>query len=368
MIPLVNTERMHTDLKNEINVNIKSIIKSNNFINNPIIEKMQNNFARMNESKYCVGVSSGTSALSLALEAVGVGVDDEVITTTNSFFSTYESIVHVGAKPILSDVKLSDLNIDENLIEKLITKKTKAIIPVHIYGRPCNILKINQIARKYKLKVIEDCAQSHFASYDNKYVGNFSDIAAFSFYPGKNLGSFGDAGCIVTNNKSYFKIINKLKNHGRSQKYKHSHIGYNHRINSINASIINLKLKYILEWNEIRNNLSQIYVDELFQTKNIDLLEYSSDKNKSSMHLFVISVPRRIRNKLMNYLINSRIQAGIHYPIPIHMQPAVNINSKSFPNMSLMKDKIISLPLCPYTRKSEIKKVANKVKEFLNSF
>ena len=368
MIPLVNTKRMHDDLKKQINQNIKSIIKSNNFINNPIIETMQDKFAKLNDSKYCVGVSSGTSALSLALETLGIGVNDEVITTTNSFFSTYESIIHVGAKPILSDVKLSDLNIDENLIEKLITKKTKAIIPVHIYGKPCNMLKISQIAKKYKLKVIEDCAQSHFASYDNKYVGNFSDIAAFSFYPGKNLGSFGDAGCIVTNNKSHFKIINKLKNHGRSKKYKHSLIGYNHRINSINASIINLKLNYILEWNEIRNNLSKIYIDEFIQNKYIDLLEYSSDKNKSSMHLFVISVPKRIRNKLMSYLINNGIQAGIHYPIPMHMQPAVKISSKSFPNMTLMKDRIISLPLCPYTRKSEIKKVANKVKEFLHSF
>lgn len=365
-IPLVNLAKMHKSLKSEIDIELKKILDSNNFLGNKIINTMELNYAKKNNSKYCIGVSSGTSALALALEASGVGAGDEVITTTNTFFSTYESIIHTGAKPVVIDVNSSDLNINSNLIEKKINKNTKAIVPVHIYGKPSEMNHIIKIAKKYNLQVIEDCAQSHFARYDSKYVGNFSSAAAFSFYPGKNIGGFGDSGCVITNNKKIYKKILSLRDHGRVSKYKHRYVGYNYRIDAIQAAIINLKLKYIDEWNENRRNLANIYCENLLNIKNIDLLQYSNANIENVFHLFVIVIRNKLqRNKLINYMKRRNINLGIHYPIPIHMQtPVKKIVNKQFPVMNSYKDKIVSLPLCPFTDLKDIKRVIYETEKF----
>ena len=363
-IPIVNLKRMHNDLNFEIKKNISEIIDKNTFLNSPVIEKFEKKFAHMNNSSFCLGVSSGTSALSLALEASGIGFGDEVITSTNTFFSTYESIMHVGAKPVLVDVSEEDLNINIKKIESKITKKTKAIIPVHIYGNPCDMKSINKLSKNNNLLIIEDCAQSHFTKFHSKNVGNFSEVAAFSFYPGKNIGAFGDAGCIVTNKKKIYNKIKKLRNHGRVDKYKHDLVGYNYRMSSINASIINIKLKYIKKWNKIRQSLAKIYLNELTSEKNIKLFDFLKKDCESTFHLFVISVPKNLRSNLMKYLKSEGIQTGIHYPIPIHLQPACKYDNNNFPIMNKYKDKILSLPICPYTSEKEIMYTVKKIKNF----
>ena len=286
IIPLVNLKKMHSFLHKEITKSFIRILNSNNFLNDTSIKKMEKKFALMNKSKYCVAVSSGTTALSLALEASGINRGDEVITTTNSFFSTYESIFHVGAIPIIVDVSENDLNISEIEISKKISKKTKAIVPVHIYGKPCNMNVITEIAKKNNLLIIEDCAQSHFAEYNNIPVGNFSKASAYSFYPGKNLGAMGDAGCIITNDKKVYKKILSLKDHGRVSKYNHQYVGYNYRIDSIQASIIYIKLRYIKKWNKIRNDLALIYINEFKYFAHVKLLDYNP-KNIKMFFIFL---------------------------------------------------------------------------------
>lgn len=369
-IPLVNLKKMHDFLSTKINFEIKKVIKSNNFLNHKIINRLENKFAKLNQSKYCVAVSSGTSALSLALEASGIGTNHEVITTTNSFFSTYESIIHVGARPIVIDVIDNDLTLDANLIERYITKKTRAIIPVHIYGKPVDMNKILKISKKYKLLIIEDCAQSHFAKYNKKFVGNFSSASAYSFYPGKNIGGFGDAGCVVTNNKKVYKKIKSLRDHGRVDKYKHQYIGYNYRIDAIQAAIIHLKLNYIFKWNEHRKDLARIYTQELKKVNDLILFDYTNENIENVFHLFVVSVKKNsLRNSLINFLKINGISAGIHYPIPIHLQPPVlkKLKRDSFPVMNYYKDKILSLPICPFTSKSDVKYVTSIIIKFFNT-
>lgn len=365
-IPLINLKRMHNDLKPKIDNCISKIVNSNKFINSKDTINFEKKFAKMNNSRFCLGVSNGTSALSLALESLEIGNGDHVITTTNTFFATYESIKHVGAVPILIDVNELNLTLDHTKLESLITNKTKAIIPVHIYGMPCNMKEINKIAKKNNLKVIEDCAQSHFSKIDHNFVGNYSDVAAFSFYPGKNIGAFGDAGCIVTNNKKIYDKIFKLRDHGRSSKYIHKFVGYNHRISSINSSIINIKLDKIFEWNKKRLKLAKIYHTELSNLKSIKTFNFFIEKYHSTFHLYVISVPKNKRAKLIKFLKLNGIETGIHYPVPLHLQPAVkeNFNEHDFPVMNDFKDKILSLPICPYTKEKEVMYTIKKIKNF----
>ena len=368
-IPLVNLTKMHDFLSTKINLEINKIINSNNFLNHKIINRLENKFAKLNQSKYCVAVSNGTSALSLALEASGIGVGHDVITTTNSFFSTYESIIHVGARPIVIDVNENDLTLDANLIEKYITKKTKAIIPVHIYGKPVDMNKIIKISKKYKLLIIEDCAQSHFAKFNKKFVGNFSLASAYSFYPGKNIGGFGDAGCVVTNNKKVYQKIKSLRDQGRVDKYKHQYVGYNYRIDAIQAAVIHLKLNYIFKWNKHRRDLARIYTQELKKVNDLILFDYTNENIENVFHLFVVSVKKNnLRNSLIDFLKINGISAGIHYPIPIHLQPPVlkKLKRDSFPVMNYYKDKILSLPICPFTSKSDVKYVTSKIIKFFN--
>jgi len=361
-IPLVNLERMHSQIKSDIINIISEIIDSNNFLKHQAIVDMEDTFSKINQSKYTIGCSSGTTALTLCLKACGIGGGDEVIVTSNTFFATAESIFHVNAKPVFCDVTEEDLNIDSGLIENLINNNTKAIIPVHIYGKPSKLDKISQICKKHNLILIEDCAQSHFAEYNDIKVGNFGIASAFSFYPGKNLGAMGDAGCITTNDANLYRDLIKLRDHGRSSKYEHTAIGYNYRIDSIQSAIINYKLKHILEWNEKRINLAKKYFEYLNGANNLNLFKYFDNNQKNIFHLFVVS--HNNRDQIIKKLQDLGINCGIHYPIPLHQQPAIlklGYTQKKMPVIDKYCKEIFSLPICPYTKDEEVEYVCEKL-------
>ena len=367
MIPLINLKKQHSFLKNKLNSGFNEILLSNNYLNHDSISEFENKFATMHQCKYAALTSSGTTALTLILLSLKIGEKHEVITTPNTFFSTAESIIHTGAKPVFVDIDKNSLNIDVSKIENMITSKTKAIVPVHIYGNPCKLDDIKKICKKYKLFLIEDCAQSHLSSYKNKMTGSFGTASCFSFYPGKNLGALGDAGIICSNQKKLISKIKKLRNHGRKSKYIHNIVGYNFRPDSIQAKFLSIKLNYLSEWTDERIKKANIYKQNLSKISQIKFVEILPNA-KHVYHLFVIVLKsKNLRDSLIKFLNNNGVSSLIHYPIPCHKQPALrHYNYKKLPISENMSTRILSLPLCQYTSIKNIKRVCYLVKKFLN--
>ena len=366
-IPFVDLKLQYKSIKKEIDKAIFNVLENTAFIGGKILTDFEEKFAKIHQAKFCVGVSSGTSALFLALKSLGIGKNDEVITVPNTFIATTEAITQVGAKIKFIDINPNTYNMNVDLLEKAITKKTKAIIPVHLYGQMAEMDKIKKIAKKYKLFVIEDAAQAHLAQYKNHYPGYYSDAACFSFYPGKNLGAYGDAGAIITNNKKLAEKIKMLSNHGRLEKYKHLVEGYNHRLDTLQAAILNVKLTYLTKWTADRRRLAQYYTAQL---KNFVETPKENSDFYSVYHLYVIRVHAKKRKQLQESLKKAGIATGIHYPIPLHLQPAykyLNIKKGSFPITETFAKEILSLPLYPgmtkYQQDYIIKKIINFLKE-----
>lgn len=355
-IPFVNLERQYQKIKQEIHSKINEVIESRAFIQGKYVEAFEEAFADAHNARFAVGCSNGTSAISLALEALGVSKGDEVIVPANTFFATAEAVCNVGAVPVFIDIDPDTYCIFVNQIESLITPKTKAVIPVHLYGNPCDMDPINAIAKKHNLWVVEDCAQAHLAKYKNEYVGSFGDMATFSFYPGKNLGAYGDAGMIFCKTEEHAAILKKLRNHGRSQKYEHDMIGYNHRMDGIQAAILQVKLKYLGEWTKKRQENAKTYNELLSNFRAM----IPTAQSEPVYHLFVIQTEQR--NEVANKLKESNIASGIHYPIPLHLQPAfkdLNYTVGDFPNSEYASERIISLPFCSEITKEEIESVCH---------
>ena len=317
-IPLVDLKAQYLSIKKEIDEAIQRVLNKCNFIMGDEVKEFEEELASFCSAKYAVGVSSGTDALLLALKALNIQPGDEVITVPNTFIATTEAITMAGGKIKFVDIDEETFNIDTNKIESAITNKTRAILPVHLYGQPANMNPIIDLAKEYNLKVIEDAAQAHGAEYNNKRVGALGDIGIFSFYPGKNLGAYGDAGAVVTNDPDISNKIAMLRNHGRTKKYEHEYEGYNCRLDTLQAAILRVKLKYINSWNEARRNHASSY-RKLLQNTDIILPTEQKD-NKHIYHIFAVRVADR--DNLLNKLKNEGIGAGIHYPIPLHLQPA----------------------------------------------
>lgn len=356
-IPFVNLTRQNNELEESL-VNIfREIISTKSYIGGPYLDEFESSFSNIVGKRHVVGCSNGTTALFLALDSLGICEGDEVITTSHTFAATAEAILHVRAVPVLIDICANDYNIDVNKIEASITPKTKAIIPVHIYGTVCNMPEIQKIAKKHNLVVIEDAAQAHMAELKEGYAGTFGDAAAFSFYPGKNLGAMGDAGAVVFKKEEHATLARKLANHGRSDKYLHDIPGYNFRMDDIQAAILNLKLKKLKEWTENRRKIAAIY-DNHLKPKGFKVI--NPDKgNKPCYHLYVVEVSNR--NEVVSYLKNKGIVTGIHYPVPIHKQPAFsNVSSyKELPVTDNIVERIVSLPVCGNINQEEAKYVAD---------
>jgi len=363
-VPFLDLKAQYYSIKHEIDFAIQKTLDNSTFVLGPDIEELEKEFASFCNSKYAIAVNSGTAALHLSLLSLGIKPGDEIITTPHTFIATAEAISHCGAKPVFCDINEETYNINENLIEEKITNKTKAIIPVHLYGNPCNMNRINEIAKKYNLAVIEDACQAHGAEYKGNRVGSLSDISAFSFYPGKNLGAYGEGGIIVTNNFELAEKCKLYRAHGENPKNTHNVIGYNYRLEGIQGAILRVKLKYLSQWNEKRIQKAELYtklLNECMITPKIP------EDNKSVFHLYVVR--HKERDKLRQFLQLKGIATGIHYEKPIHLQKAysfLNYKESDFPVAEKVMKEILSLPIYPELTETQIGYVCNSIKEFEN--
>lgn len=358
MIKLVDPYKQHQTLEAELANAVKEIVAGSSFIGGKPVTKFEANFADFCSSENAVGVSNGTSAIEIALRANGVGIGDEVITVAHTFFATAEAILNVGAKPVFVDVNLVDGLMDISMIEGAITNKTKAVIPVHIYGHLVNIEELKKITDKFGLIVIEDAAQAHGASAKWGKPGQITEAATFSFYPGKNLGAWGDAGAIVTNNKILADKYRKIRDHGRLTKYEHDVVGMNARMDALQAEVLSIKLSRLRSWNDRRREIASRYIDSFSKKKNFKVL-FQEDSYESAWHLFVIRVANR--EVIQNVFKEAKIETGIHYPVPLHIQPALQemYSGLSLPVTERLAGEIISIPLHPYLTDQEVSEIIN---------
>jgi dTDP-4-amino-4,6-dideoxygalactose transaminase/acetyltransferase-like isoleucine patch superfamily enzyme len=361
LVPFLDLKKQYQTIKDEVKSEIDWTLNNTSFILGEKVKNFEENFARYCGKKNAIAVNSGTSALHLALLANNIGEGDEVITVPNTFIATVEAISYVKAKPVFVDIDPSNHTIDVSKIEEKITSKTRAIIPVHLYGHPCDMDPIIEISKKYGLVIIEDCCQAHGAEYKGKKVP-VSDFGCFSFYPGKNLGAYGEGGAIVTNDDEKSKLVRMLRDHGQEKKYFHRYVGYNYRMDGFQGAVLDVKLKYLDEWIDKRREKAELY-DRLLE----GIVELPREENyaKSVYHLYVIRVKER--DELIAYLKQKGVGTGLHYPIPIHLQESykhLSLSEGSFPTTEKYSKEILSLPLFPEINNEQIEYVANVIKEF----
>lgn len=369
-IPFVNLARQVEGISSHIEKSILEVYRRGDFILGKEVSLFEEEFSKFIGAKYGVGVGSGTDALLLGLKAIGVGKGDEVIVPAMTFIATILPIVDLGGKPILVDVLPGVPLIDPSQIEKAITKKTKAIIPVHIHGFVCDMEKIIQIAKKHNIKILEDACQAHgsFINIKGKWqmAGDLGDMAAFSFYPAKNLGGLGDGGMITTSNRNYYDTIRLLRNYGEREKYHHMKVGYNSRLDTLQAAVLRIKLKRLLKQNEMRRKAANLY-DRLLGDLPIDL-STGGIKVRGNYHIYQIQTD--YRDELQRYLKSKNIFCGIHYPVAIHMQPALQMlgyKADDFPNALKFAQRTLSLPMFAGIKSGEIKYVSSEIHRFFGN-
>ena len=343
-IQCLDLKKQHQQIKNEIFDAFEKVYEQTAFSGGPFVEEFEKSFAKYCDTKYAVGVNNGTSALHLALLALGIGIGDEVIVPANTFIATAWGVSYSGATPVFVDCTNDTWQIDPSKLEKKITPKTKAVIGVHLYGQPFDINAVKAICNKYNLYLIEDAAQAQGATYNNISVGGFGEMSCFSFYPGKNLGACGEAGGITTNNEAYYKHLQSLRNHGSVIRYYHDEIGYNMRMGGLEAASLTVKLKYLTEWNDRRREIAKKYRQEITNTK--ITMQVQPEWANSVYHLFVITTPHR--EELIKYLNQNNIYPALHYPVPCHLQKAyedLNYKEGDFPNAEYLASHCLSLPM-----------------------
>jgi dTDP-4-amino-4,6-dideoxygalactose transaminase len=365
-IPFVDLKSQYSDIKEEIDSAVFEVISHCAFVGGPYVKSFEAAFAEFCEVKHCVGVGNGTDALFVALRAVGVGEGDEVITAANSFIATSEAITMTGARVVFVDINPDTYNIDTNKIEEKVTSKTKAIIPIHLYGQPAEMDSIMGIARKHNMKVLEDAAQAHGAVYKGRKIGSIGDAACFSFYPGKNLGAYGDGGAIVTNDDALAKKARMIANHGRQDKYNHEIEGVNSRLDGLQAAILSVKLKHLPEWTESRRRNAYLYNEYLKNTNLIKPIEINDIK--AVYHLYVARVEVGLRESLRDHLSSKGIATGIHYPIALPNLNAysyLNHVENDFPEATKASREIVSLPMFPELKENEIHYICDTIGEVM---
>lgn len=354
---------MHRPIKKEIMNKIEKIYDKNWFVMGKELEEFEMKFAEYCNCKFCIGVANGLDALHLILKAYGIKEGDEVIVQANTYIATALAVSMVGAKIVLVDCDEKTYNIDANKIEKYITKNTKAIMAVNLYGHPADFDKIKDIAQKYNLKVIEDNAQAQGALYKGKKTGSLGDAAGISFYPGKNIGALGDGGAVVTNDEKLAEKIKILRNYGSNKKYYNIYKGYNSRLDELQAGILNIKINYIDAWNEERRNIANRYINSIKNTKII--LPHIQKGTNPVWHQFIIRTKER--NRLKDYLAENGIQTMIHYPIPIHKQEAYKeyyVEKDNVLISEIIAEEILSLPIYPGLKEEEIKYIIDIINKF----
>lgn len=367
-IPFMDLKGPFPNIYDEISEKIKELILSTRFIGGEEVQEFEKEFAQFCQVKHAIGCGNGTDALIIALKALGIGAGDVVITVPHTFIATAEAITAVGAKIEFVDIEeetytMSPQSLRSYLETRGTTHQIKAVIPVHLYGQMADMESIMQIAKEYNLHVIEDAAQAHGAKWKGKGPGEYGDVATFSFFPGKNLGAFGDAGAMVTNSPDIAKRLKMLANHGRIEKYKHEMEGYNSRLDSIQAAVLRIKLKHLEHWTQMRINNSYYY-NQLLTVSNL-IKPYAHSDSKHVYHLYVIRVKNRdpLRKKL-----RPNISTGIHYPIPLHLQPAyhyLSYKEEDFPISEKISREIISLPMWPELKREEIEHICEQIVRYV---
>ncbi|HUL00707.1 MAG TPA: DegT/DnrJ/EryC1/StrS family aminotransferase [Nitrospirota bacterium] len=365
-IQFVDLKAQYETIKDEIDSAIKEVVSETAFIGGKHVTKFEESFAKFCAAKHCVGVGNGTDALFIALKSLGIGAGNEVITVANSFIATSEAITQTGAKVVFVDINPKTYNIDTSKIEEKITSRSKAIIPVHLYGQPADMDPILALAKKHNLKIVEDCAQAHGALYKGRTIGSIGDMACFSFYPGKNLGAYGDAGAIVTNDEALAKNARMFANHGRVDKYDHEMEGINSRLDGLQAAILGVKLKHLDAWSAARRMNAYLYNENLKETDLVTPVELANVK--AVYHLYIVRVKKELRQKLQDHLKSKGISTGIHYPIALPNLKAYSYlkhTSSDFPEATKASQEILSLPMYPELSENQIRFVAQEIREFV---
>jgi dTDP-4-amino-4,6-dideoxygalactose transaminase len=346
LVPYFDLKKQFASLRNEIREALDRVCCNTSFILGEEVSEFEKEFAAYCEVKYCVALNCGTSALHLALLAFGVNPGDEVITTSNTFIATAEAICYTGAKLVFVDIDPKTGNLDPALIERVVTGRTKAILPVHLYGRPADMDPILGIARKHGLVVIEDACQAHGARYRGRRVGSIGHAAAFSFYPSKNLSAYGEGGALTTNDAGIAELVRSLRNHGQSGPYTHERIGYNYRMDGFQGAVLRVKLKRLEQWNTRRKEIAALYRSVL-QGANVEI-PLDDPRDERVYHLFVVYVERR--DAVRAALQARGVHTAIHYPRPVHLQPAfaaLRFGPGSFPHAERACERALSMPFFP---------------------
>jgi len=355
-IAFVDLKKQYTAIQDEINAAVHNVIAESAFVGGKYVQAFEQEFAYFCNAQHCVGVGNGTDALYLALWSLGIGAGDEVITAANSFIATSEAVTMTGASVVFVDCDPDTYNIDVDKIEPAITNKTKAIIAVHLYGQPANMPKVKDIAAKHKLFIIEDASQAHGATIDNHRVGTFGDVACFSFYPGKNLGAYGDAGAIVTNNEELARQCRMTANHGFTEKYNHRFEGINSRLDGLQAAVLSVKLRYLEDWTERRRANAALY-RQLLKGSHV-ICPVEMNRARHVYHLFVVRLGDR--DTIQAAMKQGGIATGIHYPIALPFLDAYDHLGhcpSDFPIADQYASEILSLPMYPELERDQIEYV-----------
>jgi len=354
----------YRSIEKEVKASLHEVLESGAYCEGPKVQDFEKGFAKLHDAPYCSAVNSGTAALHVVMLALDIGPGDEVIMPANTFFATPEAVSLCNATPVFVDCEDQFYNIDPDKIESAITSKTKAVIAVHLYGQPAQLDKIKAITDKHNLHLIEDSAQAHLATYQDKKIGTFGTAGCFSFYPGKNLGAYGEGGAVLVKDESLYQKIQALKSHGSSEKYYHDYVGHNYRMDGFQGAVLGIKQKHIESWTKLRQEKAQKYDNLLKDIPQVITPKRNADSSHS-YHLYIIQVPDQ--KKFMKALNDKGIQTGLHYPVPCHLQKAytsLGYKEGDFPISEKLSKHIVSLPMYPELKDEDISYVCDHIKTF----
>ena len=361
-VPVLDLKAEYAELRDEILPALERVCQNSSFVLGAEVEAFEREFADFCGTKHCIALSTGTAALHLGLLALGVQTDDEVITSPNTFLATAEAITYCGAVPVFVDIDPATGNLDPNLVERAITPRTRAILPIHLYGRPADMDAIREIGVRRNIRILEDAAQAHGARYRGRRVGGIGHAAAFSFYPTKNLGAYGEGGALTTNDDQIANFVRAARNHGQTTRYEHEFVGYNYRMQGFQGAVLRIKLRRVYAWTQRRQEIAREYRRSLAGAR----LEMPVDdpRDECVYHQFVIYADNR--SSIAAQLATREIETVIHYPKPVHLQPAyssLGLPPGTFPRAERACDRVLSLPVHPMLSNEQVAYVANAVRE-----
>lgn len=375
-IPFLDLKANYNSVKSEVDSAIQNVLDNTAYILGASVQNFEKDFATAQQVKYCLGTSSGTDANHLVLWGLGIGAGDEVIIPANTFIATAWGATLCGATPVFVDCHPESYNIDPAKVEAAITSKTKAIVAVHLYGQSADLDPLKEIAKKHNLILVEDAAQAHLAEYKGKPIGGLTAAASFSYYPGKNLGAYGEGGAVTTNDEELFNKVKKLREHGQSQKYYHESYGHNYRMEGIQGAVLGVKLKHLSKWTDARRAVAAKYNAGLKDVSKV-ITPKEMSYAKHVYHLYVIQLndgsleaSNKLRDRLKEYLTQQGVNVGLHYPIPLHLQEcfkSLGYQKGDFPNSERIAEAGLSLPMFPEMTDEQINYVIGKVKEFFKN-